>query len=68
MLALDYKKGGGKRTIKQGLFATPFLRASKEERGQRSKTPPFSTLVAEGLERAGSSYTSWGPNICFEVC
>ena len=40
MSLLDYKEGGGKRKpIKQGFFATPFLREGKgrkEERGQRS--------------------------------
>ena len=62
MLLLDYKKGGGKKPIKQGLFlAIPFLREEKEgrkeERGQRS------------LKTGRKLFHFWGPKFSiFQIC
>ena len=53
MLLLDYKRGWPKNPIKQGFFATPFLREGKgrrEERGQRSKKHHHFYTVFWGLK------------------
>ena len=71
VLLLDYKKGGGKN-YKTRFFATPFLREGKgrkEERCQRSKTPPFLHQKVWALQRGRRLFHPLGPKISiFQIC